>query len=113
MLRRHDGDNWEKSRLPVHWKFSQQRPYFVDEPGDIALRNKLAIHLNSFRERNQVRRRKKPGAQAGRAINAFEHRAGRTFAVGAGDMDKAKFFVWISRQRGEFESILQAEPGSK
>src|SRR5450755_2470411 len=45
--------------------------------------------------------------QSCRAINAFEHRARRAFAVGAGDVDKAEFILRIASQRGELECVFQ------
>ena len=56
-----------------------------------------------------MRRGEQPDAQSGRAINAFQHGAGRAFAVGAGDMDETQLFLWIARQRGELKRVFQPE----
>src|SRR5271169_6051619 len=56
-----------------------------------------------------MRRRKKSDTQSGRAINAFEHRAGRAFTVRAGDVDEAEFFLRIAGERGELARIFQPE----
>src|SRR5277367_4816987 len=56
-----------------------------------------------------MRRSKKPDAQSGCAINAFEHRAGRAFAVRAGDVDEAEFFLRIAGERGELARVFQPE----
>ena len=44
-----------------------------------------------------------------RAVNAFQHGAGRAFAVGAGHMDETEFFLGITRQPGEPARIFQAK----
>ncbi len=54
-----------------------------------------------------MRRGEQADAQSGCAINAFEHRAGRAFAVRAGDVDEAEFFLRIARERGELARVLQ------
>src|SRR5476651_1191961 len=56
-----------------------------------------------------MRRGEQPDAQTGRAINAFEHRAGRAFAVRAGDVDEAEFFLRIAGERGELVRVFQPE----
>src|SRR5205823_6416701 len=63
--------------------------------------------------RHQMRRREKSDAQTRRAINAFEHRAGRAFAVGAGDVNEAQFLLRIPGQRRELECVFQAELQAK
>ena len=76
---------------------------------DIILADQLAIDLNPFAERDQVRRSKQPNAKSGRPINAFEHRAGGAFSIGAGDMDKAQAVLGIPRQRRELERVFQSQ----
>src|SRR6185312_8855281 len=56
-----------------------------------------------------MRRGEQPDAQTCRAINAFEHCARRTFAVRASDVDKAKYFLGIVRERGELECVFQSK----
>ena len=60
-----------------------------------------------------MRRGEQSDAQAGCAINAFEHGAGGAFAVRAGDVDEAQFFLRIARERGEFEGVFQSELGAE
>ena len=97
---------WESM---VGGKLFEQRLQFRDEPDDFAFRNKLSVDLNPFAERNQMRRGEQAGAQACCAVNAFEHGAGRAFAVSAGDVDEAEFFLRIAGERGEFTRVLQPE----
>jgi hypothetical protein len=56
-----------------------------------------------------MRRGKQSNAQTGRAINAFQDRAGGTFAVRPGDVNKAKFVLRIAREFGESKRIFQPE----
>src|SRR5450432_1628501 len=56
-----------------------------------------------------MRRSKKSDAQSSRAVNAFEHRAGRAFAVRAGDVDEAEFCLRIAGERGELARVFQPE----
>src|SRR5665213_1627102 len=56
-----------------------------------------------------MRRGEQPDAQSGCAINAFEHGAGRAFAVRAGDVDEAEFFLRIAGERGERARVFQPE----
>ena len=56
-----------------------------------------------------MRRGEKPDAQSGCAINAFKHCAGRAFAVRAGDVDEAEFFLRIAGERGELARVFQPE----
>ena len=56
-----------------------------------------------------MRRGEQTDAPAGRAINGFQHRAGGTFAIGAGDVDKAELFLRIARECGELSRALQTE----
>src|ERR1700733_2596905 len=91
----HDRDDFKESQVIVGWKFLEQRLNFFDKPDEFSFRNQLAIDLNTFAKRNQMRRSKKSDAQASRAINAFEHRTGRAFAVRAGDVDKTEFVLRI------------------
>src|SRR5262249_1891136 len=74
---------------------------------------KLPIDLNALAKRNQVRRSEQPHAQSPRAINAFQHRARRAFAVRARDMDEPKLFLRIARERREFEGVFQAQLGAE
>ena len=60
-----------------------------------------------------MRRSEQADAQAGRAINAFEHRARRTFAVRTGDVDETELGLRIARQRGEFARVFQPEIRAK
>src|ERR1035438_5430515 len=46
-------------------------------------------------------------AQSRRTVNAFEHRACRAFAIGAGDVDEAEFILRIAGVRGELKRVLQ------
>jgi hypothetical protein len=82
---------------------------FSNQPDDIVLANPPAVDLDPFAERNQVRRGEQPDAQAGRAINAFQHGAGRALAIGAGDVDETEPVLRLARQRGELERIFQPQ----
>ena len=50
-----------------------------------------------------------PDTPSGRTIKAFQHGAGGAFAVGAGNVDEAEFFLWIAGQRRQFAGALQPE----
>ena len=108
-FQRHDRDDFKKRRVMVGGKLFEQRLQFCHQPDDFDFRNQLPVDLNSFAERNQMRRGEQPDAQSRRAINAFQHGAGRAFAVGAGDVDEAEFFLRIACQRGELERVFQPE----
>ena len=56
-----------------------------------------------------MRRGEQPDAQAGRAIDAFQHGAGRALAIGAGDVDEAEPVLRLTRKRGELEGVSQSE----
>ena len=56
-----------------------------------------------------MRRSEQSDAQSGCAIDAFEHRARRAFAIRAGDVDKAEFFLRIANERGELARVFQPE----
>ena len=109
-FQRHHRDEFKKRRVMVRREIaSSSGCNSSDQPDDFVFRNQLAVDLNPFAERNQMRRGEQPDAQSRRAINAFEHGAGRAFAVGAGDVDEAEFFLRIARQRGELEGVFQPE----
>ena len=84
-----------------------------DEAGDFGFGNELAIDLDAFGEGDEVRRGEQPDAQAGRAIDAFEHGAGGTFAVGAGDVDEFEFVLGAAGKFGEFEGAFEARFGAE
>src|SRR5262249_3736089 len=69
--------------------------------------------LNTLAECHQVRRGKQSHPQACGSINALEHGTGRTFPIGAGNMDKMKPALWVSSQLREPEGVRQAELGAK
>ena len=56
-----------------------------------------------------MRRGVKPGAQASRAGNGFEHGRGRTLSVGSGDVDARDGEMRIAEGFGERGDIFQAE----
>ena len=56
-----------------------------------------------------MRRSEQSDAQSRCAINAFEHRAGRAFAIRAGDVDEAEFFLRMPGERGKLERVFQPE----
>lgn len=56
-----------------------------------------------------MRRGEQPDAQAGRTINALQHRAGGAFAVRAGDMDEAQLRLRIAAARRQPERVFQPE----
>ena len=56
-----------------------------------------------------MRRGEQSHAQSGCAINAFQHRASRAFAVGASDVDEPESFLRIAGERGKFARGLQSE----
>ena len=60
-----------------------------------------------------MRRGEEAGFIAGVAIDRFEHRAGRAFAVGAGDVDEFEFVLRATGKLGEFERALQSKIRSK
>ena len=107
-FQRHDGDDFKKGRVMIGGKLLEQRLNFRDQPDHFIFGNQLAVDLDPLAKRNQVRRGEQADAQAGRAINAFQHRAGRAFAVGAGDVDEAEFFLRIARERGELAACFPA-----
>ena len=47
------------------------------------------------------------GASSGAAVNAFENRANRAFAIRAGDVDKAEFILRIPHRSCETPRRLQ------
>ena len=108
-FQRHHRDDFKKRRVMVGGKLFQQRLQFRDEPDNLVFGNKLPVELNPFAEGNQMWRGEQPDAQAGRAVNAFEHGAGRAFAIGAGDVDEAEFFLRITRECGQLECVFQPE----
>ena len=82
-LQRHDRDKFEEGGtdiLPVRNRLEAcstlESAYLFDESFYVSFRNQLAINLNPFAERNEVRRGEKSNAQSSRAIDAFEHGAG-------------------------------------
>ena len=108
-FQRHDRDDFKQRQVIVSGKLFEQRLDFFNQTDEFIFRNQLTIDLNPFAKRNQMRRGEQPDPQSGRAINAFEHRAGRAFAVRSGDMDEAQFFLRIARERGEMERVFQPE----
>jgi hypothetical protein len=56
-----------------------------------------------------MRRGKQTHAQTRRAINAFQHCASGTLAIGARDVDEAEFVLGPASQRGQMERIFQPE----
>ncbi len=58
-------------------------------------------------------RREQSDPQARRAINAFEHRARRAFAICSGDVDEAEFVLRIAREFSEFARDFQPEARAK
>src|ERR1051325_8155037 len=82
---------------------------FLHQPHHVRLADELAIDLNPLAKRNQMRRGEQAHAQSRRAINAFEHRARRAFAIRAGDVDEAELVLRIARLRGELARVLQPE----
>jgi len=82
---------------------------FSNEPDDVVLANPPAVDLDPFAERNQVWRGEQPDALAGRTIDAFQHGAGRAFAIGAGDMDEAEPVLRVARQRCQLKCVFEAK----
>ena len=97
----------------VAGKFSEHGLYFADEANNIGFADQLAIRLNPLAKRNQMRRREQPHTQSRRAVNAFEHRARRAFAIRAGDVDETELVLWIARARGERTRSFQSKPRAK
>src|ERR1051325_703364 len=56
-----------------------------------------------------MRRGEEAGFAAGVTIDRFEHRAGRTFTVGASNVDEFELVLWTSGEFGEFERAFEAE----
>lgn len=108
-LKRHDRDHFKEGRMMAGGEPVPQRLDLRDEPYDFILGNQPAVYLNALTERDQMRRSKKSHPQAGCAIDAFQHRAGRTFAIGAGDVDETESLLRIAHQCSELESVFQAE----
>ena len=69
----------------------------------------MAIDLDALAKGHQVRRGEQADAQAGGPIDALQHGASGTFAVGAGDVDKPEPVLRIARQRSQLERVSQAE----
>ena len=56
-----------------------------------------------------MRLREQSRAQSGRPVNALQYGAGRTLAVGAGDVDEPEPVLRIARPRSELERVIQPE----
>ena len=82
---------------------------FSNQPDNVVLANPPAVDLDPFAERNQVWRGEQPDAQAGRAIDAFQHGTRRALAIGAGDVDEAEPVLRLARQRRKLERVSQSE----
>ena len=93
--------------LPEQWLQLEHLPY------DLRLAYGLAVDLDTLAERDQVRRGEQTGPQACRSINALEHRARRTFPVGASHMDEAQMVMRVARQRRQFARVRQTQLGAE
>src|SRR5439155_23742846 len=107
---RHD---LEESRMLLSRKMLQQWLQLEHLLYDLRLAYGLAVDLDTLAERDQVRRGEQTGPQACRSINALEHRARRTFPVGASHMDEAQTFLRVARQRSQLEGIRHAQLGAE
>jgi hypothetical protein len=68
-----------------------------------------AIDLDAFADGDEVRTRVEPRATAVRALDRFDHRAGRPLAVGAGDMEARRGALGMAQTRGEQAHAFDAE----
>ena len=101
LLRTANADAFKHRRMLVGGELFQVRLDFGNEPRDVIRRNQFPIHLNPFTKRNQMWRREQSHPQSCRAINAFQHRACRAFAVRARDVDEAQFVLRITGESRE------------
>src|SRR5260370_37075405 len=102
---RHHRHNFEKSRMLLGRKLIKRWFQLDDQLDDFALANMLPIDLQPLAKRDQMRRRKQPDPQPRSAVNAFEHRAGRTFAIRPGNMDEAQLVLRIAGQSSQLEGV--------
>ena len=84
-----------------------------DETDDVGFRNELAIDLNTFTEGDEMGRGEETYTETGSPIDALQHGAGGTFAVGAGDMDEAQLMMGIAGEFSKFERVGKTELGSE
>ena len=84
------------------WISATRRTTFI-------FRDQLSVDLNPLAKRNQMRRSEQTDPQAGRAVNALQHGARRTFAVRASDVNETEFLLRIAGQRGKLERVFQPE----
>ena len=80
----------------------------VDE---LVTRDGLAVDLDALGRFDQVRRRVESGAKAGGTSGGFDHGAGGSFAVGAGDVDCAQTVLGVAQSSERFGDVLKAEFG--
>ena len=60
-----------------------------------------------------MRRGEQPRAAPGSAVDALQHGAGGTFAIGASHVDETQFRLRIACQCGQFERVFQTELGTE
>ena len=80
--------------------------HLVDQLAEPFGRARQTVDRQPLLDPLQVRRGEEADAQARGAADAFEQRARRAFAVRAGDVDEAEFFLRIARECGEAARIF-------
>ena len=84
-------------------------PHFGDGRGERRRFHPTAIDDEPFGEVDQMRRRVAPRAVPGRTERRVEHRRHRAFAVGAGDVNRAKGTLGVIQAVHERPDVLEAE----
>src|SRR6185436_7732970 len=107
IAQRHHRHDFEECWMLLSGELLEQWLKFEHLPHNLRLAHWLAVDLNALAERDQVRRGEQTGPQTRHAINALEHRAGRAFPIGTGDMDEAQLLLWVARERRQLERVLQ------
>ncbi|OHB74280.1 MAG: hypothetical protein A2Z34_03640 [Planctomycetes bacterium RBG_16_59_8] len=75
----------------------------------LPLANPSPHQLDPFPHIDEMGRRVEAGPEAGGPENPFDHDGGRSFSLGAGDVDDAKTTVRISRKTQEIPECIEIE----
>jgi hypothetical protein len=85
----------------------------LDTPDNVCIIDRPTVDLDSFVESNQMRRGEESRFDSGRTTNRVNHRADRSFAVGARDMDEPQAILWISQGSQQLPNVIEPELDSK
>ncbi len=88
VLERERGGEFKKGRRIVPLARELAQP--LDALTHVGLWNRRSIHADALAKRNEMRRSVQTGAKAGGPAKRIEHRADRSLAVGAGNVQKER-----------------------